>query len=93
MVGERGRELVQLPQGSNVITNQNTESIISAMARQSNTESIAEIGSTQPDLVSAIREAFGELVLPKINGKIDNDVIRLSFNESMERLDRNTIQI
>lgn len=93
LVGERGRELVQLPQGSNVITNQNTESIISAMARQSNTESIAQIGSTQPDIVSAIKEAFEDVVLPKIQGEIDNDVIRLSLKESTERLNRNTIQI
>ena len=78
---------------NSLVTNSSTESLISAMAREFNTQSVDQIGSTQPDLVSAIREAFGGLVLPKIKGKIDNDVIRLSFNESMQRLDRNTIQI
>ena len=71
----------------------NKESLITAMARESNTQSIADIGSTQPDIVSAIKEAFEDLVLPKIQGEIDNDVIRLSLKESTERLNRNTIQI
>lgn len=92
LVGERGPELVTLPQGSNVITNENTDSILSAMARKSTTSSVDNIGSNSSDIVGAIKEAFKDIEIP-IKGEISNDVIRLSNKKALENLKRNTVTI
>ena len=92
MVGERGRELVQLPQGSNVITNQNTESIISAAARQSVSSDISAIGSQSPDMVAAFKEALETTEIP-IKGKIRGRDIEFVYDEVKDIGNKYTSQI
>ena len=92
MVGEVGRELVQLPQGSNVITNQNTESIISAASRASTTESMSTIGAQSPDMVGAFVEALEKADL-KIKGTLKGRDIELSYDRRKEIGTRYTTQI
>ena len=87
LVGEAGPELVTLPRGSNVITNENLEKMMSATARpQSDTTaravSVAGVGATPKDQVFNITLTLDGDVLAKHTRKIAFDTMTktLEFN-------------